>query len=86
MLDVTELAAGVLRSADAAARRFNPDARIRLRPGGRGLVTDLADAPGDDESSVTIAEVEIIVADNLAGTIDAGDHDTLVLVPGSPRP
>jgi hypothetical protein len=81
MLRLTPRAAEALRAADSAARRFNPDARVRLRPGTgpTSVATDLTDAAGDGESVVTIEGVEMVVADDLDGTLDADDHNAFSL-------
>jgi hypothetical protein len=74
----------LLRTAEAAARRFDPDARIRLVGDDRGGVRfELTDGqePGD-----AVVEHEagftLFVATGLSGTVDVADpHDQLVLVP-----
>jgi len=81
MLRLTPRAAEALRAADAAARRFNPDARVRLRRRDAGVVADLTDEAAAGESSVTIEGVDLIVGDDLDGTLDADDHNAFSLVP-----
>ncbi len=72
----------LLRTADEAARRFDPDARIRLVPDGAGVRFELADEPGPDDTIVDHeAGFSLIVGPGLAGTVDVAEpHDRLVLI------
>ncbi len=89
MLDFTDWAIEILSRADAAARRFNPDVRVRIvREAGGGVrfeLTDDAD-PADDivehESGFTL-----FVPEGLEGTVDVVEpHDQLILrPPGDPE-
>jgi len=79
MLRLTARAAEALRAADAAARRFNPEARVRLRRAAAGVAADLTDAPAPGESAVTLEGIDLILADDLEGTIDADDHNAFSL-------
>ena len=79
MLVLTARAADALRTADAAARRFNPDARLRLRVADGGVTADLVSAPEDGESLVVVDGIELIVPDGMSGTVDAGDHNAFTL-------
>lgn len=82
MISLTPRAVEALRAADSAARRFNPDARVRLRVKEEGGVrADLTDAPGPGEARVTLEGVDLILADDLAGTLDADDHNDFTLMP-----
>jgi len=72
-----------LRTAEIAARRFNPEARVRLVPDGAGVRFELTDgsAPGDTVVHHD-AGFTLFVAPGLVGMIDVVDpHDQLVLVP-----
>ena len=75
----------LLRTAEAAARRFNPAARIRLRPDAGGVRFDLVDEPvPGDEVVAHDGGFTLFVAAGLAGTVDVADpHDRLVLIPGT---
>lgn len=79
MLTPTERARTAIAAADEAARRFNPDARVRVRLVDGRVVADLADGPAAGEHLDTLAGIEVIVADDLEGTLDAGDHAALFL-------
>ncbi|HJR96365.1 MAG TPA: hypothetical protein VJ979_00490 [Actinomycetota bacterium] len=85
MIRCSERAVALLRTAEAAARRFNPQARIRLSPGVDGVRFDLVDGP---ERGDEIVEHEggftLFVAPGLVGTVDVADpHDRLVVIPDS---
>lgn len=79
MIELTERAREVLRRASEAARRFQPDVRIRLRAEGGSVVFSLADVAADDEIAIEIDDVPLVVQRGLEGVIDAGDHDRLEL-------
>lgn len=81
VLTLTPRAAEALRAADTAARRFNPDARVRLRRGGAGVAADLTDAPGPGESLISLDGIDLVLADDLQGTLDADDHNAFSLTP-----
>ena len=81
MLAFTDWAIEILSRADAAARRFNPDARVRLVRDGGGVrfeLTDEADAADlvvEHPSGFTL-----LAQAGLEGTIDVVEpHDQLIL-------
>ncbi|MGZ4132538.1 MAG: hypothetical protein ACXVWF_05795 [Actinomycetota bacterium] len=80
MIVFTERAVEVLRAADAGARRFNPDARIRVRRAGAGVSFELTDEASLSDEVVDAGGCEVLVEDGLAGTVDAGEHGVLTLV------
>ena len=79
MIEVTERAAGVVAQALAAARRFNPGARIRLAREGEGVLFEFTDhaSPGDTE--VPCEDAVLLVESGLHGVLDTGDHNAPVL-------
>lgn len=79
MIELTERAREVLRRASEAARRFQPDVRIRLRERDGAVEFSLADVPADDEVALEIDDVPLVVQRGLTGVVDAGDHDRLRL-------
>jgi hypothetical protein len=84
MVSLTPHAAEVLARSDAAARRFNPRARVRLSAGvAPELRTELVEEPGEGDAVIALTDVaEIYVDGGLRGLIDAGEpHDRLVLGP-----
>ncbi len=86
MITCSPRAVGLLRTAEQAARRFNPDARVRLVGDGTGVRFELTDGPepGDDVLEHE-AGFTLFVASGLSGTVDVADpHDRLVLIPRGP--
>ena len=89
MITCSPRAADLLRTAEQAARRFNPDARIRLVGDDAGGVRfELAEGP---EPGDEVVEHErgftLLVASGLSGTVDVADpHDRLVLNPAGASP
>ncbi|HEY6566524.1 MAG TPA: hypothetical protein VI341_03310 [Actinomycetota bacterium] len=83
MIRFTEQAAQALVRSDAAARRFNPDARVRLVPDPvRGVRAELVEGPGPQDRLQKIQDgPEVFVEGSLHGSVDAGEHDLLILVP-----
>jgi hypothetical protein len=82
MIRCTSRAVALLRTADETARRFNPDARIRLVPDDGGVRFELTDhADPADTILDHDAGFTLVVAPGLAGTVDVVDpHDRLVLI------
>ena len=72
-------AAPALAQSLAAARRFNPEVRIRLAREGAGVRFEFTDraAPGDTE--VACEDAELLVEAGLHGMLDTGDHNAPVL-------
>lgn len=83
MITCTPRAAELLRTADAAARRFNPDARIRLVAEQGSVRFELADGPqAGDEVVDHDAGFTLLVEAGLDGIVDVAEpHDRLVLLP-----
>jgi hypothetical protein len=86
MLELTDWARDILTRSDAAARRFNPDARIRLARQHGSVQATLTDEPLSDDQTLTFDGVTIFVEPGLEGLIDIEEpHDRVVLKsPGSP--
>lgn len=84
MLEFTEWAIEILSRADAAARRFNPDARVRvLRDAAGEIRFELTDEPIPGDRSVEHpAGFTLFTQDGLEGTVDVVEpHDRLILRP-----
>jgi Fe-S cluster assembly iron-binding protein IscA len=82
VIDVTARAADLLAKADSAARRFNPDARIRVVPEGVGVRFVLSDGPEDGDTVVERNGMTFFVDPTLDGVVDVEEpHDRLVLRP-----
>ena len=86
MIEVTDWATDILTRAHAAARRFDPHARIRLARVDRGVQAVLADAPRPGDREVEVGDMRLLVEEGLEGLLDVEEpHDRLVLRPaGSP--
>jgi len=80
MLEFTDRAAEALARSDTAARRFNPDARVRLVTDGAAIRAELTDRaePGDATVRHELG-FEVYVAEGIDGLVDAGEHDALFL-------
>ena len=82
MLAFTDWAIEILSRADAAARRFNPDVRVRIirEPSG-GIRFELTDeADPTDHVLEHPSGFMLLVQDGLEGTVDVVEpHDQLIL-------
>lgn len=86
MIGFTKRAAAALTRSYAAARRLNPEARLRLvGDPDAGVRFELVDAPvSGDEVIEHDAGFTLFVEAGLTGTVDAEEpHDRLVLRPFS---
>jgi hypothetical protein len=82
MIDVTGPAADLLTKADSAARRFNPDACIRVVRDRVGVRFVLSDGPETGDIVVERNGVTFFVDATLDGVVDVEEpHDRLVLRP-----
>ena len=82
MLAFTDWAIEILSRADAAARRFNPEVRVRIiREGGGGVRFELTDeADPTDQVLEHPSGFTLLVQDGLEGTVDVVEpHDQLIL-------
>jgi hypothetical protein len=91
VIEVTEWAMDILTRSQAAARRFNPDATIRVARVGGDVQAVLAEAPEGGDQELHFGEATIYVEAGLEGLIDVEEpHDRLVLKPpgseANPRP
>jgi hypothetical protein len=86
MLELTDWAKDILSRSDAAARRFNPDARVRLARVAGVVQATLTDEPGADDQMIDIDGVTVYAEAGLTGLVDIEEpHDRVVLKPaGSP--
>lgn len=86
MIEITDRALQVLGTAEAAARRFDPRARVRIVEEREGVRFELADGPEPDDAVVERGGLTIYVEPHLAGTVDVEEpHDRLVLRPSAGR-
>jgi hypothetical protein len=86
-IELTDWARDILQRSQEAARRFNPDARIRLARTGDGVETELTDDTSPDDVEVETDGVTIFVEPGLQGLLDVEEpHDRLVLRPPGSTP
>jgi hypothetical protein len=87
MLEFTEWATQILGRTFSAARRFNPDAKVRLRRVDGGVEFALTDETDVDDEVVRGDGFELWVEAGLGGVVDVVEpHDQLILrPPGDPE-
>ena len=83
----TDWAADILRRTHEAARRFNPQATVRLHRSEGAVAFDLTDERPLGHELVRGDGFELLIADGLDGTVDVIEpHDQLILrPPGDPE-
>jgi hypothetical protein len=86
-IEITDWAIEILGKADAAAKRFNPEVRIRLtRQEGR-VQAVLSEGPEDGDVAVALPTMTLYVEHGLEGMVDVQEpHDQLVLRPAGSTP
>jgi hypothetical protein len=78
----TDWATDILRRTHEAARRFNPEATVRLHRTDGAVAFDLTDEHPEADELVRGDGFELLVADGLQGTVDVVEpHDRLILRP-----
>lgn len=80
MIEVTERAATAVAQAEAAARRFNPEVRVRLVRADGGVRFEFTDEPPEGDDEVPCEAAVLYVEPGLEGTLDTGDHNAPVLI------
>lgn len=87
VIDATEWARDILTRSQAAARRFNPDATIRVARVAGEVQAVLAESAADGDQELRIGDVTVYVEAGLDGRIDVEEpHDRLVLKPSGSAP
>jgi Fe-S cluster assembly iron-binding protein IscA len=88
VVEFTEWAIEILAKAERAARRFNPEARLRVaREGGTGVRFELTDAPDPTDAVVERNGFTLFVEAGIEGLVDVVEpHDQLVLRPSGSAP
>ena len=81
MLAFTDWSIEILSRADAAARRFNPDARVRVLRDGSGVRFELTEGPDPTDAVIEHPSGFTLFAEaGLEGTVDVVEpHDRLIL-------
>jgi hypothetical protein len=85
VIEFTDWATDILSRSDAAARRFNPDARVRVIHDGDGVRFELTDRSHPDDQVVRREGFTLYAEPGLEGIVDVVEpHDQLILrSPGS---
>ena len=87
MIAFTEWARDILQRSQEAARRFDPEAIIRLARTATGVEAVLAKAPEAGDQPVEVGKMTLFVEQGLEGLIDIEEpHDRLVLRPAGSEP
>lgn len=87
MIEVTDWARDILTRAQDAARRFDPEARIRLTRIDGGVRAVLTDRPQPGDRQVEVGDMTLLVEEGLEGLVDVEEpHDRLVLRPAGSTP
>jgi hypothetical protein len=87
MVEFTDWATDILTRSQEAARRFNPDAVIRLARTPSGVEAKLAEGPEPGDQREVAGEVTVYVEAGLEGLVDVEEpHDRLVLRPAGSVP
>ena len=82
MLEFTDWATQILQRSHQAARRFNPDATVRVFRTNGGVQFALVDAPEPGDQVVERDDFTLFVQEGIEGTIDVVEpHDQLILRP-----
>jgi hypothetical protein len=80
VIELTDAAFALLGAAASAARRFVPDAGVRIVRAGEGVRFELADGPLAEDLIIERDDVRLFVAPDLEGIVDVVEpHGTLVL-------
>ncbi|MEP6972616.1 MAG: hypothetical protein ABI869_00570 [Actinomycetota bacterium] len=80
MIEITERAVELLAKAASAARRFDPNACIRVVSDRDGVRFELTDAPEAEDLAIERSGFTLYVDPALAGVVDVEEpHDRLVL-------
>lgn len=86
-IEFTDWAREILEKSDQAARRFNPDAKIRLARVSGSVQAVLTDEPKPDDVRAEVGPAVIYVEAGLEGLVDVEEpHDRLVLKPTGSSP
>jgi hypothetical protein len=82
VIEFTDWASDILRRSHEAARRFNPDATVRLFRREGGVAFELTDEREPGDRAVEGVGFELLVEDGLDGIVDVVEpHDQLILRP-----
>jgi hypothetical protein len=77
MVELTARAQDALLASQTAARRFDPEAHIRLTADGATVRAALAARPEPGDAVLEVGALTVFVAAGVTGTVDAGEHNEL---------
>jgi hypothetical protein len=87
VIEFTDWAREILQRSEQAARRFNPDAKVRLARVGGVVQAVLTDAPDPEDRRIELGEGSVYVEAGLEGLVDIEEpHDRVVLRPAGSTP
>ncbi|HEV8572334.1 MAG TPA: hypothetical protein VGR49_04695 [Actinomycetota bacterium] len=87
MIEFTPRAAEILRRSTEAARRFNPDARIRVFRKGEAVQFVLAEGPEPGDREIEGEGFEVLIEREIDGVVAVVEpHDQLVVRPAGSSP
>jgi hypothetical protein len=83
VIEFTDWATDILRRSHEAARRFDPNATLRMgRDPGGGVVFELTDERREGDLLVEGDGFDLLAEEGLDGTVDVTEpHDQLILRP-----
>ncbi len=82
MIEFGDWASDILRRSYEAARRFNPDANVRLLRSEDGVRFELTDERQPGDETVQGDGFELLVEEGIDGVVDVVEpHDRLILRP-----
>jgi hypothetical protein len=82
VIEFTEWAVEILSRTHEAARRFDPNATVRLSRGEAGFAFDLTDERLEGDELVSHEGFELLVEPGIEGIVDVEEpHDRLILRP-----
>ncbi len=87
VITFTDWAKDILTRSHEAARRFNPNAKIRLARTPNGVQAVLTEEPSDTDEAVTVGSMTLYVERDMEGLVDVEEpHDRLILRPAGSTP
>jgi hypothetical protein len=87
MIEFTDWAREILQRSEQAARRFNPDAKVRLAQVGGVVQAVLTDRPAPEDRAFDLGQATVYIEEGLEGLVDVEEpHDRIVLKASGSRP
>jgi hypothetical protein len=80
MVALTDRARDALRSSLAAARRFDPEAHLRVIRQDGAVRAVFAEEPDPTDQVIDLDGASVGVQAGIEGTVDAGEHNELTVV------